>query len=82
MTIAKTLASATGNTAAYAKHGVIATGIGGAGFVAEYLAETKAAYLAKDAELAARRDEMRAIAAQRTTALTMPAVKRQRKLAA
>lgn len=82
MSIAKTLASATGTTAAYAKHGVIATGIGGAGFVAEYIAETKAAYIAKDTELAARREEMRAVAAQRTAALVMPQVKRQRKLAA
>lgn len=79
MAIAKTLASATGNTAAYVKHGVIATGIGGKGFVAEYIAETKAAYIAKDAELAARREEMRAIAAASDA---VPVMKRQRKLAA
>ena len=80
MSIAKTLATATGTTAAYAKHGVVATGIGAGGFVAEYLAETKAAYIAKDAELAARRDEMRAVAATRTTALPAPKVTRARKL--
>ena len=79
MSIAKTLASATGTSAAYAKHGVIATGIGGKGFVADFVAETKAAYLAKDAELAERRAEMRAIAA---TSGAVPKLTRQRKLAA
>ena len=79
MTIAKTLASATGNSAAYAKHAVVATGIGGKGFIAEYIAETKAAYARKDAELAARREEMRAIAA---SSGAVPKLTRQRKLAA
>lgn len=79
MSIAKTLGSATGNSAAYTKHAVVATGIGGKGFVAEYIAETKAAYLAKDAELAARREEMRAIAA---SSGAVPKLTRQRKLAA
>ena len=79
MSIAKTLASATGTSAAYAKHGVIATGIGGKGFIADYIAETKAAYIRKDAELAERRAEMRAIAA---TSGAVPVMKRQRKLAA
>lgn len=79
MSIAKTLGSATGNSAAYTKHAVVATGIGGKGFIAEYIAETKAAYLAKDAELAARREEMRAIAA---ASGAVPVMKRQRKLAA
>ena len=79
MSIAKTLASATGTSAAYAKHGVIATSIGGKGFVADFVAETKAAYLAKDAELAARRAEMRAIAA---SSGAVPKLTRQRKLAA
>ena len=79
MSIAKTLGSATGTSAAYAKHGVIATGIGGKGFIADYIAETKAAYIRKDAELLARREEMRAIAA---SAGAVPVMKRQRKLAA
>ena len=79
MSIAKTLASATGTSAAYAKHGVIATGIGGKGFIADYIAETKAAYIRKDAELAERRAEMRAIAASSGAA---PKLTRQRKLAA
>lgn len=79
MSIAKTLGSATGTSAAYAKHGVVATGIGGKGFVADFVAETKAAYLAKDTELAARREEMRAIAA---TSGAVPKLTRQRKLAA
>lgn len=79
MSIAKTLGNATGASAAYAKHGVVATGIGGKGFVADYIAETKAAYIRKDAELLARREEMRAIA---TTSGAVPVMKRQRKLAA
>ena len=79
MSIAKTLGSATGTSAAYAKHGVVATGIGGKSFVADFVAEAKAAYIAKDAELAARREEMRAIAAtsgavpKLTRQLTLPA---------
>lgn len=79
MSIAKTLGSATGASTAYAKHGVLATGIGGKGFVAEYLAATKAAYVRKDAELLTRREEMRAIAA---SSGAVPVMKRQRKLAA
>ncbi len=79
MSIAKSLGSATGSSAAYAKHATLATGIGGKGFIADFVAETKAAYLAKDAELAARREEMRAIAA---TSGAVPVMKRQRKLAA
>lgn len=79
MSIAKTLGNATGTSAAYTKHAVVATGIGGKGFIAEYIAETKAAYIAKDAELLARREEMRAIAA---SSGAVPVMKRQRKLAA
>ena len=79
MSVAKTLASATGTSAAYAKHAVVSTGIGGKGFVAEYIAETKAAYIRKDAELLERREEMRAIAA---TSGAVPKLTRQRKLAA
>ena len=63
MTIATTLGTATGNTAAYAKHGVMMTGIGGSAFVAEYITSTMAAYAAKDAELAARRAAARQRAA-------------------
>ena len=79
MSIAKTLGNAAGSSAAYAKHGVVATGIGGKGFVADFVAETKAAYIRKDAELAARREEMRAIAA---SSGAVPKLTRQRKLAA
>lgn len=79
MSVAKTLASATGTSAAYAKHAVVSTGIGGKGFIAE----TKAAYLAKDAELAERRAEMRAeMRAIAATSGAVPVMKRQRKLAA
>lgn len=79
MSIAKTLGNATGSSAAYAKHGVVATGIGGKGFIADYIAETKAAYIRKDAELLERREEMRAIAA---SSGAVPKLTRQRKLAA
>ena len=79
MSIANFVGSTIGNSAAYAKHAVVATGIGGKGFIAEYIAETKAAYIAKDAELAARREEMRALAA---TSGAVPKLTRQRKLAA
>lgn len=79
MSIAKSLGSATGTSVAYAKHGVVATGVGSKGFIADYIAETKAAYIRKDAELAERRAEMRAIAA---SSGAVPVMKRQRKLAA
>lgn len=79
MSIAKTLGGATGTSIAYTKHSVLATGIGGKGFITEYLAESKAAYIRKDAELAERRAEMRSIAA---TSGAVPVMKRQRKLAA
>ena len=79
MSIAKTLGGATGTSIAYTKHSVLATGIGGKGFVADFVAETKAAYIAKDAELAARREEMRALAANSGA---VPKLTRQRKLAA
>ena len=79
MSIAKTLGGATGTSIAYTKHSVLATGIGGRGFITEYLTESKAAYLAKDAELAERRAEMRSIAA---TSGAVPKLTRQRKLAA
>ena len=66
MTIASTLGTATGNTAAYAKHATLMTGIGGVNFVTEYIAATHAAYVAKDEELARRR------AAARQRAMTAP----------
>lgn len=79
MSIAKTLGGATGTSIAYTKHATLATGIGGKGFITEYLAETKAAYIRKDEELLARREEMRAIAA---SSGAVPKLTRQRKLAA
>ena len=80
MSIAKTLGNATGSSAAYAKHGVVSTGIGGRGFIADYIAETKAAYARKDAELAARREAMRQ--ALIAAPVSAPKVTRQRRLAA
>ena len=80
MSIAKSLGSVTGSSVAYAKHGVVATGIGGKGFVADFVAETKAAYARKDAELAARREAMRQ--ALIAAPVSAPKVTRQRRLAA
>ena len=59
MTIATTLGNATGTSAAYAKHGVLMTGIGGVAAVQEYIVATRESYALKDAELAARREEFR-----------------------
>ena len=63
MTIATTIGSTLGNTAAYSKHCVLATGINGTGFISEVVNSAVTAYALKDAELAARREEMRRIAA-------------------
>ena len=63
MTIATTIGSTLGNTAAYSKHYVLATGINGTSFVSEVVNSAVTAYALKDAELAARREEMRRIAA-------------------
>ena len=63
MTIATTIGSTLGNTAAYSKHYVLATGINGTGFISEVVNSAVTAYALKDAELAARREEMRRIAA-------------------
>ena len=63
MTIATTIGSTIGNTAAYSKHYVLATGINGRGFIGEVVNSTVTAYALKDAELAQRREEMRRIAA-------------------
>lgn len=59
MSIANFVGTFAGNSAAYTKHAVIATGIGGVGFVTEVAQSAALAYATKDAELAARRDEMR-----------------------
>ena len=63
MTIATTLGNATGTSAAYAKHGVLMTGIGGVAAVQEYIVATRESYALKDAQLAARREEFRQEAA-------------------
>lgn len=81
MSIANTLGTATGNTAAYGKHYTVSAGINSTGFVAEFVASTIAAYAAKDAELLERRNEMRALRAS-GPALAAPKVTRQKKLAA
>ena len=62
MSIANFVGSSIGNSAAYTKHAVLATGIGGVGFVKEVVQSAALTYTAKDAELAARRDEMRQLA--------------------
>ena len=63
MPIATTIGSTIGNTAAYSKHYVLATGINGTGFISGVVNSAVTAYALKDAELAARREEMRRIAA-------------------
>jgi len=75
MSASKFIGSVIGNNAARAKHAAIATGVGSLSFVQGVRTHTVASYVAKDAELAARRA---AAVAARTTALPMP--KRQRKL--
>ena len=62
MSIANFTGTFIGNSAAYTKHAVLATGIGGVGFVKEVAQSAALAYATKDAELAARRDEMRQLA--------------------
>ena len=62
MSIANFTGTFIGNSAAYTKHAVLATGIGGVGFVKEVTQSAALAYATKDAELAARRDEMRQLA--------------------
>ena len=62
MSIANFVGSSIGNSAAYTKHAVLATGIGGVGFVKEAAQSLRLTYAMKDAELAARRDEMRQLA--------------------
>ena len=62
MSIANFTGTFIGNSAAYGKHAVLATGIGGVGFVKEVAQSAALAYAVKDAELAARRDEMRQLA--------------------
>ena len=72
MTIATTLGNATGTSAAYAKHGVLMTGIGGVVAVQEYIVATRESYAAKDAELAARREVFRQEAAARAAVRVYP----------
>lgn len=79
MSIAKTLGSSVGSAAAYSKHAVLATGLHGGTFIGDFVAEVAVGYAAKDAELAVRRDELRA--AREARAVAIPVAKRARKLA-
>jgi len=79
MSFASTFGKTLGNTGAYIKHGAIASGIGSINFVAQTREAAVEQFRAKDAELAVKRDELRA---QRTAALVVPATRRQRKIAA
>lgn len=87
MSFANTFGKSLGTAGAYAKHAVITSGIGSVNFVANTRDAAVAQYHSKDAELARKRDELRA---QRATALPLPAttkaakapaVRRQRKVA-
>lgn len=79
MAFADTLGKTLGNTGAYTKHAVIASGVGSLNFAVAVRESAVQQYRAKDAELAAKRDELRAA---RVTALPVPTVRRQRKIAA
>ena len=72
MTIATTLGNATGTSAAYAKHGVLMTGIGGVAAVQEYIVATRESYALKDAELAARREEFKQAAVANASVKVYP----------
>ena len=72
MSIANFTGSFIGNSAAYTKHAVLATGIGGVGFVKEVAQSAALAYATKDAELGARRDEMRQLASNAPLAARAP----------
>ena len=78
MSFASTLGKSLGNTGAYAKHAVIASGVGSVNFIVATREATVEQYRIKDAELAARRDELRSA---RVTALPVP-VRQRRKVAA
>lgn len=77
MTIATSLGTAIANTAAYTKHAVVASGVAGNKFVRDTAAATREQYAIKDAELAAKREALRANAAL----IAAPKSTRQRKLA-
>lgn len=72
MAIATTLGNATGAGAAYTKHGVLMTGIGGVDAVQNYFAAVKESYALKDAELAARREEFKRLAAANASVKVYP----------
>lgn len=77
MSIATTLGSFTGSSAAHAKHVVLASGVHSHNFFDAYVDSTKAAYIAKDSELGARRAALNAA----RSAAPLPAMKRPAKLA-
>lgn len=72
MAIATTLGNATGSSLAYAKHGVLMTGIGGVDAVQNYVAAVKESYALKDAELAARREEFKQAAIDNASVKVYP----------
>ena len=78
MSIANTIGSSIGSSAAYAKHGVLMTGIGGSAFVVDTIDAVRAQYAAKDAELSARREAAKA--ARAAVAVEVPMPKRQRRI--
>lgn len=80
MSFTTILANTTANTAAYAKHAALSTGLHATKFGREYSAGVSTQYAVKDAELAVRRDELRVA---RTAVAAIPSRKpRQTKLAA
>jgi len=79
MSVAKSIGSSIGASAAYAKHSALSVASGSGVFVADVFVGMAQGYAAKDAELA----ERRAIAAaeRRSVALPVPNVQRQKKVA-
>lgn len=78
MSFTTALANTTANTAAYAKHAALSTGLHATKFGREYSAGVSAQYAVKDRELAARRAEL---SAARTAVAAIPSRKpRQNKM--
>ena len=80
MSISNTIGSTLGNTAAYGKHAVIRTVTGSGGFVADTYSAAVLAYEVKDAQLAERREAIKAARLAGAAQLVAPKVIRLRNL--
>ncbi len=82
MSVATTIGSSIGKSAAYAKHGTVMTANHSGSFVRDTLSAVSESYRAKDAELAQRRAEYAALRAEAYATIAPPPVVRQRKVTA